>query len=168
MTGVSFRYLSKPPSPALLDEIFTILAANMRAIAPTGLTYEEDRAQWLSCIPPALEKEARQIILIHDRDELIGFFQYYVTADHGVFMMEEIQFKPAYHGSGLFGELYRFLIPQLPADTVSVEAYADKRNTKSLAVLRHLGLTVIGENKNGISYRLRGDFERLRKKYGKI
>ena len=165
MTGISFRYLEKPPSPALLDEIFTILAANMRVIAPTGLTYEEDRAQWLSCVPPALEKDARQIILIYDRDELIGFFQYYVTADRAVFMMEEIQFKPAYHGSGLFGDLYRYLIPRLPADIQAVEAYADKRNAKSLAVLAHLGLTVIGENKNGISYRLRGSYAELRSRY---
>ena len=165
MTGISFRYLQKPPSPALLEEIFTILAANMRVIVPTGLTYEEDRAQWLSCVPPALEKEARQIILIYDRDELIGFFQYYVTADRAVFMMEEIQFKPAYHGSGLFGDLYRYLIPRLPADIQAVEAYADKHNRKSLGVLSHLGLTVIGENKNGISYRLRGSYAELRARY---
>ena len=167
MTGLSFRYLPKPPSPDVLDEIFTILAANMRVIAPTGLTYEEDRAQWLSCVPPALEKEARQIILIHDRDELIGFFQYYVTADNSVFMMEEIQFKPAYRGSGLFGDLYRYLIPRLPDDIQAVEAYADKRNAKSLSVLEHLGLTVVGENKNGISYHLCGNFARLKEKYGK-
>ena len=165
MTDISFRYLEKPPSHALLEEIFTILAANMLVIAPTGLTYEEDKAQWLSCVPPALEKEARQIILIHDRDELIGFFQYYVTADHSVFMMEEIQFKPAYHGSGLFGDLYRYLIPRLPADIQAVEAYADKRNKKSLGVLSHLGLTVIGENKNGISYRLRGSYAELKSRY---
>ena len=165
MTEITFRYLQKPPSPALLDEIFTILAANMRVIAPTGLTYEEDRAQWLSCVPPALEKEARQIILIYDRDELIGFFQYYVTADHSVFMMEEIQFKPAYHGSGLFGDLYRYLIPRLPEDIQAVEAYADKRNRKSLGVLSHLGLTVVGENKNGISYHLRGSYAELKKRY---
>ncbi len=165
MTNISFRYLEKPPSPALLDEIFDILAANMRVIAPTGLTYEEDRVQWLSCVPPALEKEARQIILIYDRDELIGFFQYYVTADRAVFMMEEIQFKPAYHGSGLFRDLYRYLIPRLPEDIQAVEAYADKRNKKSLGVLAHLGLTVVGENKNGISYRLRGSYADLRSRY---
>ena len=168
MTEITFRYLQKPPSPALLEEIFTILAANMRVIAPTGLTYEENRAQWLSCVPSALEKEARQMILIYDRDELIGFFQYYVTADRAVFMMEEIQFKEAYRGSGLFGELYRFMIPRLPHDIQAVEAYADKRNVKSLSVLGHLGLTVIGENKNGISYHLRGDFALLREKYGNI
>jgi RimJ/RimL family protein N-acetyltransferase len=166
MTGISFHYLQKPPSSALLDEIFDILAANMRVIAPTGLSYEEDKAQWLSCVPPALEKEARQILLIYDRDELVGFFQYYVTADQSIFMMEEIQFKTAYHGSGLFGELYHFLIPRLPENIQAVEAYADKRNAKSLSVLGHLGLTVIGENKNGISYHLHGNFARLKEKYG--
>ena len=166
MMQVVFRYLPKPPSSALLDEIFGILATNMRVIAPTGLTYEEDRAQWMACVPPALTKDARQMVLIYAGDELVGFFQYYVTADHAVFMMEEIQFKEAFRGSGLFGELYRFLIPKLPADIVSVEAYADKRNTKSLGVLGHLGLTVIGENKNGISWHLRGDFAVLKEKYG--
>ena len=166
MMQVVFRYLPKPPSSALLDEIFGILATNMRVIAPTGLTYEEDRAQWMACVPPALTKDARQIVLIYVGGELAGFFQYYVTADHSVFMMEEIQFKEAYRESGLFGELYRFLFPKLPADIVSVEAYADKRNTKSLGVLGHLGLTVIGENKNGISWHLRGDFAVLKEKYG--
>ena len=166
MTAFTFRFPEKPPAPEILDRIFAILAANMRVIAPTGLTYEEDKAQWMACVPPALEQETRQILLIYAGDELAGFFQYYVTADHGVFMMEEIQFKRAYQGSGLFGELYRFLIPRLPADIAAVEAYADKRNAKSLAVLEHLGLSVIGENKNGISYRLRGDFSVLKEKYG--
>ena len=64
MTAPTFRFLEKPPAPEILDEIFDILATNMRVIAPTGMTYEEDKAQWLSCVPPALEKEARQIILI--------------------------------------------------------------------------------------------------------
>ena len=166
MTAPAFRFLEKPPAPEILDEIFDILATNMRVIAPTGLTYEEDKAQWMSCVPPALEQEARQMVLIYAGDELAGFFQYYVTADRNVFMMEEIQFKEAYRKSGLFGELYRFLIPKLPADIVYVEAYADKRNTKSLAVLEHLGLTAIGENKNKISWHLRGDFAVLKKKYG--
>ena len=166
MTAPTFRFLEKPPAPEILDEIFDVLATNMRVIAPTGLTYEEDKVQWMACVPPALEQEARQMVLIYAGDDLAGFFQYYVTADHNVFMMEEIQFKEAYRGSGLFGELYRFLIPKLPADIVYVEAYADKRNTKSLAVLEHLGLNVVGENKNKISWHLQGDFAVLKEKYG--
>ena len=165
VTAPTFRFLEKPPSPDLLDGIFDILATNMRTIAPTGFTYEEDKAQWMACIPPALEKGARQVVLIYVGGELAGFFQYYVTADRSIFMMEEFQLKAAYHQSGLFGELYRFLLPRLPADIGAVEAYADKRNTKSLAILAHLGLTVIGENKNGISYRLRGRFADLKQKY---
>ena len=165
MTGISFRYLQKPPTPDVLDGIFDILATNMRVIAPTGMTYEEDKAQWLSCVPLALTKEARQILLIYDQNKLIGFFQYYVTADHSTFMMEELQFKAAYHGSGLFGDLYRYLIPRLPENIQAVEAYADKRNVKSLAVLAHLGLAVMGENKNGISYHLRGSYAELRSIY---
>ena len=168
MTAPTFRFLEKPPAPEILDEIFDILATNMRVIAPTGLTYEEDKVQWMACVPPALVQEARQMVLIYAGDELVGFFQYYVTADHSVFMMEEIQLTEAYRGSGVFGELYRFLIPKLPENIRLVEAYVDKRNAKSLAVLGHLGLTVIGENKNKISWHLRGDFAVLKEKYGKF
>ena len=167
MTAPTFRFLEKPPAPEILDEIFDILATNMRVIAPTGLTYEEDKAQWMACVPPALEQEARQMVLIYVGDELAGYFQYYVMADHNVFLMEGIVIKESYRGSGVFGELYRFLIPRLPDDIRFVEASADKRNTKSLAVLGHLGLTVIGENKNKISWHLRGDFAVLKEKYGK-
>ena len=162
MTGISFRYLQKPPATDVLDEIFDILATNMRVIAPTGMTYEEDKAQWLSCVPPALEKEARQIVLIYADEELIGFFQYYVTEDHSVFMMEEIQFAPAYHRSGLFRRLFAHLLSLLPDSVEYVEAYANKKNEKSQGILKHLGLTVIGENKNGNSYHFRGRYSDLK------
>lgn len=166
MTGRAFRFLEKPPAPEILDAIFDLLATSMRVIAPTGLTYEEDKATWMASVPPALEQENRQMVLIYAGDELAGYFQYSITTDHSVFSMEGIVIKEPYRGSGVFGDLYRFLIPRLPDDIRFVEASADKRNAKSLAVLGHLGLTIIGENKNGISYRLRGDFAKLKEKYG--
>ena len=161
MTGISFRYLQKPPTPDVLDEIFDILAANMRVIAPTGMTYEEDKAQWLSCVPPALTKEARQILLIYDRDELIGFFQYYVTADHTTFMMEEIQLRHGYQGTGIFRGLYAWLLPQLPSDLRTVEAYAHKKNARSRLILGHLGLKPMSEDATGEIDHFRGDFSAL-------
>ena len=136
----------------------------MSRIAPTGNSYDEDFSMWMSCIKPALEKAPRQILLLYDNDGIIGYFQYYVN--DGVFMMEDIQLREQYHGTGIFSQLYRYLVQMLPPETEYVEAYANKKNEKSIAVLIHLGLDIIGENKNGISYHFRGRYENLIRRYG--
>ncbi|MBQ6019494.1 MAG: hypothetical protein IJL26_04860 [Clostridia bacterium] len=79
--------------------------------------------------------------------------------------MEDIQFKPEYHGSGLFAELYRYLTTIIPAETRYVEAFSGKENIKSQEILKHLGLTVIGENKNGRSYHFKGAYKALSERY---
>ena len=156
--------LRKADAESVLPELFEILHSNMSRIAPTGNSYEEDFSMWISCIKPALEKEPRQILLLRDEERLAGYFQYYVI--NGIFMMEDIQFRDPYKGTGLFAELYRYLVKVIPEDTLSVEAYANKRNEKSIAVLTHLGLEIIGENKNGISFHFRGRYENLVRRYG--
>jgi hypothetical protein len=83
-------------------------------------------------------------------------------------MMEEIQFKLEYHGSGMFKQLYRYLITIIPPDTKHVEAYANKRNEKSQLILKLLGLEVIGENKNGNSWNFKGKYNTLVGKFKKI
>ena len=156
--------LNKSDADRLLPKLFDILHENMSRIAPTGHTYEEDLVTWLSCVKPALEKEPRQILLLLDNSDIAGYFQYYVH--RGVFMMEEIQFRERFKGTGLFEELYRYLVNILPRDTQFVEAYANKANEKSIAVLTHLGLAVTGENINGNSYHFRGNYEHLIRLYG--
>ncbi len=156
--------LRKTDAESVLPELFEILHYNMSRIAPTGNSYEEDFSMWISCIKPALEKEPRQILLLRDEERLAGYFQYYIN--NGIFMMEEIQFRDPYKGTGLFAELYRYLVKVIPEDTIFVEAYANKRNEKSIAVLTHLGLEIIGENKNGISFHFRGRYENLVRRYG--
>ena len=136
----------------------------MSKITPTGNSYEQDLDFWLSCVSPALEKEPRKILLIYDGEILAGFFQYFVN--NGLFMMEEIQFRNAYKGAGAFSELYAYLTGIIPEDTELVEAYANKSNHKSIEILRHLGLEIIGENKNGKSYHFRGRYENILRKYG--
>lgn len=126
--NASFQFMDKSKAESLLPKLYDILYTNMSVIAPTGNSYEKDKKEWLTCVAQALERVQRQIILIVDQDTLAGYFQYYVN--NGVFMMEEIQFKPEYHGSGLFGQLYRYLITIIPPDTEVVEAYANKK-TKS-------------------------------------
>ncbi len=156
--------LRKADVESVLPKLFEILHSNMSRIAPTGNSYEEDFSMWISCIKPALEKEPRQILLLRDKEQLAGYFQYYVN--NGIFMMEDIQFRDPYKGTGIFAELYRYLVKVIPEDTIFVEAYANKRNEKSIAVLTHLGLEIIGENKNGISFHFRGRYENLVRRYG--
>jgi hypothetical protein len=160
---ISFCFLDKSKSEIILPMLYGILYANMNVIAPTGNSYEQDRTEWTSCILPALEKTQRQIVLIYDDDAIIGYFQYYINSN--VFMMEEIQLMKEYHGFGIFGRLYQWLIMNIPDDTQYVEAYANKKNIKSQAILKHLGLEVIGENKNGNSFHYRGSYKTLADKY---
>ena len=156
--------LRKADADSVLPELFDILHANMSRIAPTGNSRENDFSSWISCIKPALEKDPRQILLLLDSDRLAGYFQYYVN--NGVFMMEEIQFRDEYKGTGLFTELYRYLVKALPADTMFAEAYAHKNNEKSIAVLTRLGLEIVGDNKSGTCFHFRGRYENLVRRYG--
>ncbi|MBE6616562.1 MAG: hypothetical protein E7627_01270 [Ruminococcaceae bacterium] len=158
------EFLNKAEADLILPKLFDILYSNMSVIAPTGNSYEEDFSFWLSCVKPSLQKDPRQILLIYDKDEIVGFFQYFVN--RGLFMMEEIQFTEKYKVTGIFRELYSYLTEIIPRDTEFVEAYADKRNKKSIEVLTHLGLEIIGENKNKVSYHFRGRYENILSKYG--
>ena len=51
---------------------------------------------------------------------------------------------------------------------IVLNLYANKKNTRSQCLLEHLGFSCIGENRNGNSYRYRGDcqsfFRHLREK----
>ena len=102
-SAVSFSYLNKSDFQTVARQIFDILADNMTVIAPTGNSREEDFSLWSDAVSDGLRRAERQIILIKDDDNLIGFFQYYTNAD--TFMMEEIQFKSEYQGKGVFRAL---------------------------------------------------------------
>ena len=160
---VTFEYVNKPDFPALSHEIFRILADNMTRIAPTGNTAEEDYACWYEAVREGLQRDERQIILIKDQSNIIGFFQYYTNAD--TFMMEEIQFKSQYQGTGIFRALYGFVFSRIKTDLVVVEAYANIHNAKSIGILEKLGLSNIGLNKNGHSYHFKGNYADLIKWY---
>jgi RimJ/RimL family protein N-acetyltransferase len=159
---VSFVPIDRRNARDILPRLFEILHGNMRVIAPTGNSYTEDEALWISCIAEALEKPARQLLLVMDGGAVAGFFMYYVNGN--LWMMEEIQFAPAYQGSGLFQLLYARLFEILPDSVEYVEAYANKQNQKSTRILEHLGLAVTGENHNGNCYHFRGRYRDLREK----
>lgn len=159
----SFAYADKTKMEETLPILFDILYSNMSQIAPTGNTYENDRREWFSNLVPAMQKEPRQIVLFYADGVLAGYFQYYINA--GAFMMEEMQIKRRYQGTGLFHTFFSWLVERLPKELEMVEAYSDKKNDKSQAILEHLGLVRSSESKNGNAYYYRGDYTALLQKY---
>lgn len=160
---ICFEYLNKSDFFAFARQIFDILADNMTVIAPTGNSREDDFILWSDAVSDGLKREERQIILIKDNANLIGFFQYYTNAD--TFMMEEIQFKSEYQGKGVLRELYGFILNNIRNDLKFIEAYANVNNQKSIGILEKFGLSNIGLKKNGHSYHFKGNFVDLIKWY---
>lgn len=156
---IAFEFLNKLEFPVISIEIFNILADNMKVIAPTGNSREDDYKCWHDAVSSGLQREERQIILIKDNDKIIGFFQYYTNTD--TLMMEEIQFKTEYKGKGIFRELYGFVFLNIKTDVKFVEAYANINNVKSIGILEKCGLSNIGLNKNGRSYHFKGRYSDL-------
>lgn len=163
LESLKFEFLNKSDFSANAQQIFDILADNMSVIAPTGNSRKEDFILWSDAVGDGLQKPERKIILIKEKENLIGYFQYYTNTD--TFMMEEIQLRSEYHGKGVFRELYGFILNSIKADLEFVEAYANMNNKKSIAILKKLGLINSGLNKNGHSYYFKGNFLDLIKWY---
>ncbi len=160
---LQFIYADKNRLDEILPSLFEILHNNMNVIAPTGNSYEDDFSLWFSNVRPAMEKEARKIVLMYADGVLTGYFQYYVNG--GTFMMEEIQIKREFHGTGTFSAFYSWLVGQLPVGIEYVEAYAHKNNRKSQGILEHLGLDRTENCGNGNSYHYKGSYKSLYDKY---
>ena len=160
-----FEYAQKGELSGLLPKLFEILHSNMNLIAPTGKSYGEDFEEWYSCVYPAMMNTPREIVIMYDGSDIIGYFQYYING--ALFMMDEIQIKQEYQGAGVFSAFYSWLIQRLPMALQTVEAYANKLNEKSQGILEHLGLNQVGENKNGSAYHYKGEYKTLHDKYNK-
>lgn len=157
-----FVYLNKADFDKFADKIFNILADNMTAIAPTGNSREEDFKLWHQAISGAIKAENRHVIHICENGSgnIIGFFQYSINTD--TFMMEELQICNEFQGKdNIFRDLFGFVLKNIGHELLYVEAYANKSNHKSIGILSKLGLKVIGENKNGLSFHFKGDFADL-------
>ena len=163
MSKVTFDYMDKEAFYSLSNILFDILADNMQVIAPTGNTREEDYKCWYEGVGDGLKRAERQIVLIKDADSIVGFFQYYTNED--TFMMEEFQLKSEYHGRGITRQLYGFLLESINGDTEFVEAYANTKNAKSIAILGKMGLLKIGTNKNGSCFHFKGKYANLKEWY---
>ncbi len=165
MSVIEFSFLDKQKAEKYLPDLFAILHSNMSLIAPTYNSYKEDFEIWYPSIIPALQKEQRQIVLMFVDSTLVGYFQYYINIDKCSLMMEEIQIVKAMQGRGIFSAFYKWLVRQLPEDILYVEAYANKKNHKSQAILKHMGLLQSGENKSGNSFYYKGEYANLLIKY---
>lgn len=152
---MQFSFLDKKTCKETLPILFSILYENMSRIAPTGRSYDEERADWLSEVLPAMQKEPRRILLLRDGDALAGYLQYYVH--DGVFMVEELQLKESYQRTRALYRLCCFLKSMLPKDIRWIEAYAHKANVHSQSVIQALGMERIEET--GELWHYRGDFQ---------
>lgn len=154
-----FTYLNKQEKEYWLPQLFDLLYDNMKPIAPSGKSYEAEKAEWLANVSPALEKAPRQVLLCFADGELAGFVQFYTRAE--LLMVEEVQLRKDYHRSFLFCRVCKFLLSSLPTELAVVEAYAEKRNLYSQKLMQKLGMGVIGED--GPFVHLRGQLEPMRK-----
>ncbi len=152
-----FTYLDKQFIENTLPFLFDILHSNMNVIAPTGNTYEDDFRIWYDNILPAMHKTARQIVLMHNNDKIVGYFQF---CEHDkIFMMQEIQIIPDFQGTGLFRLFFIWFFDQLHKNMQFVEAYSHKNNVRSQGILERFGLKKVGMNKSCNSYFYRGSYK---------
>ena len=144
------RFLDKKTEMGMLEQLFDLLYENMRSVTPTGLSYEQEKRQWLSCVCPAMEKDARQILLLTDGEALMGYCQYYISC--GTLMVEEVQLRRDCRCSSAIVSLVRILLNQTENVTF-LEAYADRRNMASQSLLKKLGMVCIAEEGPFAHYR---------------
>jgi len=111
----------------------------------------------------SIAQERRQVVCMYFREELAGYFQY--SLQENTLFMEEIQIQKKFQGIGLFSALFCWLIGRLPSSLCFVRANADKRNTKSQGILQSMGLSICGENSNGVSFCFQGAYADLVRKY---
>jgi len=157
-----FYCLKKELFDKYANDLFSILFENMNQIAPTGNSYKEDYQFWFQYMKEELAKMNQYLIVVCQAElsEIVGYFQYSV---HGnILLMEEIQIKKEYQGKyNIFKRIYAFVFDNLKENIDYVEAYANKKNAKSIGILGKLGLSTVGENKRGTSYHFRGTYADL-------
>jgi len=151
---MDFCCLNKSEKEQWLPLLFDLLYENMRCIAPSELSYEQEKQEWLAAVSPALEKAPRQIILCFVQGDLAGYVQYYIRDK--MLMVEEIQLKRKYHRTLLFYKLCKYMLSVLPGDLQTIEAYADKRNLYSIRLMNKLGMRICESEQDSPFTHMRG------------
>ena len=142
---IRFCYLNKQEKEQWLPLLFDILYDNMSVIAPSGKSYDDDKAEWMEEVSHALDKQPRQIIMVFVDEVLAGYVQYYTKDD--LLMIEEVQLKERYQRTRMLYLLCKHLSDALPENIRLIEAYAHKTNLNSRSVMKNLGMEELGEQK---------------------
>ena len=156
-----FCSLNKNEKEHYLPRLFDILYSNMKDIAPSGLSYDEERAEFLLEVSSALDKEPRKIVLCYSDDELIGFLMYYTRQD--LLMIEELQLVKRYQRTRAFYSLCRYMKSVLPENIELVESFVHKSNENSISLQKWLGLDAIEQVSESLLH-LRGRASYLKQK----
>ena len=159
-----FEYSEKSFVNKILPTLFSLFYENMRSIVPFEKAYDEFLIEWSSEVGNALKKEPRKLVLMYCECQFVGFCMYYVN--NGIFMMEEIQIKKEFQGSGIFRLFYEWLVKRLPDDILFVEAFVNVENLKSQKILEHMGLSKFDEVQNGRFLHYKGNYAVLLNNYG--
>ena len=152
---LTFTFLNKQEKETWLPRLFDLLYENMQSIAPSDLSYDAEKQQFMANVSPALEKAPRQIILCFSDGDLAGYVQYYTRGD--MLMVEEVQLKKVYQRSFAFYRFCKHLLSILPPEIRYVEAYADRRNAYSQQIMSKLGMEVM--EADGPFLHLRGNLQ---------
>lgn len=156
-----FMFLDTSDKNKYLPLLFDILHDNMNDIAPSALTYDEQKTEWLAAVSPALEKAPRKVIMCLVDETPVGFIQYYTNGQ--MLMIEEIQLKKRYQRTLMFHNLCLFLCDNISHGITIVEAYCDRRNISSQSLMTKLGMTLSGRESNCDFLHLRGSFTQIKK-----
>lgn len=158
----TFRFLEKDQVGNVLPDLFQIYYENMEKITPFPQPYETEKQQWLEEVGNALKKDARQIVLIFLRKELVGFMMYYVNPER--LMIEELQIKESCRYQGIPYFLGRFLLERIEEKPQYVEGFAHPQNHHSRKIMAHLGMEKVGQAQQGTLCHYRGELTRASKK----
>lgn len=159
MGKFSFRYLRVEELEQQLPQVFDILYTNMTALAPSGESYQDDRRMWESYIVPALKAGSVQLLLMFAEENLAGYAQY--SLRENTLLMDEVEIKPEYQRTMLFYRFCQYMMGMIPEEICYIESYVNKKNQNSLSIHSKLGLTIVGENRSGSSWRMRGEKDLL-------
>lgn len=158
MRHITFEILDKSEFVKHSETIFKILSTNMNKILPTGDELSENYNFWFKVMKEAIEKPSRNICLVFEKD-VIGFLQYYTNGS--LFMIEEMQISEEWQGvDKIFTRMIEFVTSKL-SGMETVEAFANKVNLKSIGILNHMGLTIIGTNSSQRCYHFQGKYDDL-------
>jgi len=132
--------------------MFEIISQNMREIAPTGNTLEEDRVLWEQAMQEELRNPDKHWVLAFSGETLAGYVLYRIA--EGVLRMDEIQIAKAYQGDKKTFALLkgRMLDDARMAKVRELRAYTNKKCEKAQGILHGMGLSVIGETPRGFRY----------------